>query len=50
MLNKLVHFDHSMSCSQVVNEEKGLQIWNVAVNIFSKKLQIVLQPNGMEVT
>jgi len=37
-----------MSCSQVVNEENDVQIWNVAVNIFRKKLQIVLQPNGME--
>jgi hypothetical protein len=48
VLNKLVCFDHSMSCSQVVNEENDLQIWNVAVNIFSYKLQIILQPNGME--
>jgi hypothetical protein len=48
VLNKLVRFDHSMSFSQVVNEENGLQIWYAAVNIFSKKLQIVLQPNVME--
>ena len=48
VLNKLVRFDHSMSCSQVVNKENGLQIWNVTVDIFSNKLQIVLQPNGME--
>jgi len=48
VLNRLVHFDCSVSCSQVVNKENGLQIWNVAVNIFSKKVQIVLQPNCME--
>lgn len=48
VLNKLVQFDCSMSCSQVVNGENGLQIWIVAVNIFSKKLQIVLEPNGIE--
>jgi hypothetical protein len=47
VLNELVRFDCSMSCSQVVNGENGLQIWNLAVNTCSKKLQIVL-PNGMK--
>jgi hypothetical protein len=48
VLIKLVHFDCSLSCSQVENGENGLHIWNIVVNIFSKKLQVVLQPNGME--
>jgi hypothetical protein len=40
--------DYSMSCPQVVNGENVLQIWNVAVNLFSKKLEIIVQPSGME--
>jgi hypothetical protein len=48
VLNRLVRCDYSMSCPQLVNGENGLRIRNVAVNVFGKKLQIVLQPMGME--